>query len=922
MSGSAPEAAPPGGGEPTPGAAGAPSGGTAAPAGPPPPGAPAGTPPGAPRAGAPKVPDRPGIDGLEPKWSSSWEVAGTYRFDRTATRDQVFSVDTPPPTVSGSLHIGHVFSYTHTDVVARFQRMRGKAVFYPMGWDDNGLPTERRVQNYFGVRCDPALPYDPGFEPPAQPPREPVAVSRPNFVELCERLTAEDERAFEELWRTLGLSVDWKSTYATIDERARRASQRSFLRLLAAGHAYQQEAPTLWDVDFRTAVSQAELEERERPGAYHRLRFALAPGNAPGAAGATGGAVEIETTRPELLPACVALVAHPDDARYRMLVGHEVVTPLFGVRVPVVAHPLADPEKGTGIAMVCTFGDTTDVVWWRELRLATRAIVGWDGRLEPVSWGASGFESEDAAAAVAAYAELVGRTTRQARTRVVELLAGSGALVGEPRPITHPVKFYERGENPLEIISSRQWFVRTLELRDRLLVRGNELRWHPAYMAHRYRAWVEGLSSDWNVSRQRFFGVPFPVWYEVGDDASVRYDRPLVPAEARLPVDPSTDVPDGYADEQRDRPGGFTGEPDVMDTWATSSLTPLIAGGWEDDPDLFARVFPMDVRPQGHDIIRTWLFSTVVRSELELGALPWAHAAISGWVLDPDRKKMSKSKGNVVTPLPLLQQHGADSVRYWAASGRPGTDTAVDEGQMKVGRRLAIKILNASKFVIGRLGDEPAPPAAAVTIPVDRDMLRRLAAVVERATAALVGFDYTRALEATEEFFWSFCDDYVELVKSRAYGDAATAATASARAALALALSVQLRLFAPFLPFVTEEVWSWWQGGSVHVARWPEVDTELVPALGAPPAGTADLAPALDVAAEVLGAIRREKTAQKRSMRTRVAALQVRDTATRLALLRTVLDDLVEAGGVEPGRVVLEEGTTPEISVTLVAPEA
>ena len=309
-----------------------------------------------------------------------------------------------------------------------------------------------------------------------------------------------------------------------------------------------------------------------------------------------------------------------------------------------------------------------------------------------------------------AYGELAGRTVNQARSRIVEMLAGSGDLIGEPRPTTHAVKFYERGERPLEIVSSRQWFVRTLRLRDRLLARGEELRWHPPYMAQRYRSWVEGLSADWNISRQRFFGVPFPVWYPVGADGQVDYARPLVPDEGRLPVDPSTDTPEGYREEQRGQAGGFVGDPDVMDTWATSSLTPLIAGGWEEDPDLFARVFPMDLRPQGHDIIRTWLFTTVVRSELETGRLPWSDAAISGWVLDPERKKMSKSRGNVVTPLPLVEAHGADSVRYWAASGRQGTDTAVDEGQMKVGRRLSIKVLNASRFALGRLEGTPVPP--------------------------------------------------------------------------------------------------------------------------------------------------------------------------------------------------------------------
>src|SRR4051794_40057022 len=330
------------------------------------------------------LPQKPSLDGLEARWSERWEADGTYRFDRDAD-GPLYSIDTPPPTVSGSLHVGHVFSYTHTDVIARFKRMRGKAVFYPMGWDDNGLPTERRVQNFFGVRCDPSLPYDKDFVPPDKPGKQPISVSRPNFVELCTRLTVEDEKAFEALWRHLGLSVDWTKTYATIDERSRRVSQVSFLRLLQKGHAYQVEAPTLWDVDFRTAVAQAELEDREQPGAYHRIRFAQAA--------AEGASIEIDTTRPELIPACVALVAHPDDERYKPLFGTEVVTPLFGVRVPVRAHALADPEKGTGAAMICTFGDVTDVVWWRELGLPVRSILQPNGALRPLTFGQAGWES-------------------------------------------------------------------------------------------------------------------------------------------------------------------------------------------------------------------------------------------------------------------------------------------------------------------------------------------------------------------------------------------------------------------------------------------------------------------------------------------------------------------------------------------------
>ena len=764
------------------------------------------------------LPEKPALEGLEDRWNARWEAEGTYRFDRERARDEVYSIDTPPPTVSGSLHIGHVFSYTHTDVIARFQRMRGKAVFYPMGWDDNGLPTERRVQNYYGVRCDPSLPYDAAFTPPEKPGKQPISVSRPNFIELCNRLTVEDEKAFEHLWRYLGLSVDWSRTYATIGESAQKVSQVAFVRLLQRGAAYQVEAPTLWDVDFRTAVAQAELEDREQPGAYHRIRFARADG------GSAGAGVEIETTRPELIPACVALVAHPDDERYRPLFGSEVITPLFGVPVPVKAHPLADPEKGSGIAMICTFGDLTDVTWWRELSLPVRAVLSPNGALRQVEWGAPGWESRDVASARAAYAQLVNLSAAKARARIVELLQQSGELVGEPRPIVHPVKFYEKGDRPLEIITSRQWFIRTMEFREELLARGRELQWHPEYMRHRYENWVNGLAGDWCISRQRFFGVPFPVWYPVRGDGTRDYDHPIVPDESRLPLDPSTDVPDGYAADQRDRPNGFSGDPDVMDTWATSSVTPQIAGGWLDNPGLFARVFPMDLRPQAHDIIRTWLFTTVLRSQLEHGTLPWAHTAISGFVTDPDRKKMSKSKGNVVTPMALLEEHGSDGVRYWAASGRPGADTTFDPGQMKVGRRLAMKLLNAARFAL--LQAEPRGP---ITEPLDRGMLTALATLVTESTEHLEGYEYTRVLERTESFFWAFCDDYLELVKSRRYGDFGAEAAASANSAMLVALSAMLRLFAPYLPFVTAEVWSWWRAGSVHRAAWPTADEVLEP---------------------------------------------------------------------------------------------
>ena len=826
------------------------------------------------------VPEKPALEGLEEKWTRRWEADGVYRFDRSRPRAEVYAIDTPPPTVSGSLHVGHVFSYTHTDVIARFQRMRGRAVFYPMGWDDNGLPTERRVQNYFGVRCEPSLPYDPAFTPPEKPGKSPVPVSRPNFIELCTRLTAEDEKVFEDLWRTLGLSVDWSLTYATIDRRAQRVSQLSFLRLLRRDLAYQIEAPTLWDVDFRTAVAQAELEDREQPGAYHRIRFRLADGS---------GAVQIETTRPELIPACVALVAHPDDERYQPLFEREVSTPLFGVRVPVKPHPLADPAKGSGIAMICTFGDVTDVVWWRELGLPVRAIIAPNGTLRPLTFGEPGWESADPARAADVYGQLTGLSTTRARARIVDLLRESGDLTAEPRPITHAVKFYEKGDRPLEIVTSRQWFIRTMEFREPLLRRGRELRWHPPYMQARLENWINGLNGDWCISRQRFFGVPFPVWYRLDEAGDVDYAARLLPRDEQLPIDPSTDVPDGFRADQRDRPGGFTGDPDVMDTWATSSLTPQIAARWEEDPDLFSRVFPMDLRPQAHDIIRTWLFATVLRAELEHGSLPWWNAAISGWVLDPDRKKMSKSKGNVVTPMALLQEHGSDGVRYWAASGRPGTDTAFDTGQMKVGRRLAIKLLNASRFVLSR-----PEPAGAVTHLLDRGLLTALRSLVDDVTRALEAYDYARGLQLTETFFWSLCDNYLEMVKSRRYGDHGEAAAASANATLLCALSVLNRLFAPYLPFAAEEVWSWWQPGSVHRAPWPEpgeID-RLAPADG-------EAARALEAAVEVLGEIRRVKSMEKRPLKARIELARVAWSAGTIALVRQVEVDVSTAAGVD-----------------------
>ena len=832
---------------------------------------------------------------IENRCKKFWEESNVYQYDATRSREQTFMVDTPPPTVSGSLHIGHIFSYTQTDVIARFQRMMGKTVFYPIGWDDNGLPTERRVQNYFNISCNPNLPYDPNFkaehiENDSSPRKE---VSRKNFIEACEILTESDEKIFENVFKNAGHSYDWSLKYSTIGDDTIKLSQESFIDLYEKGYVQSVEAPTMWDTTFQTAVAQAEVEDREVEGFFHDLKFKVE---------GSDDTFIISTTRPELLPACIGIVAHPDDERYKHLFGKKAIVPLFDIAVDIVPSEHAEIDKGTGIMMVCTFGDSADVAWWKKTGAPLKQIIDLDGRMMKVNYGAYPFDSLNPEKANQNYAQLVGLTTKQAKSKIVELLRADGALQGEPRPITHPVKFYEKGNLPLEFVSSRQWFIRLLSQKDAMVKAGREIKWNPAHMQHRFEEWALGLNQDWCISRQRFFGVPFPVWYPLNADGKADYDHPILADRNQLPVDPATDVPSGYTEAQRGQAGGFIGDPDVMDTWATSALTPQIALDKAKNPNLS---LPFDVRPQAHDIIRTWAFYTVAKALLHSNIIPWKETLISGFILDPDRKKMSKSKGNVITPQYLIDNYGADSVRYWAARARLGVDTAFEEQIMGQGKKLVNKIFNANKFVLNivaqsSLKEEPNYDQY-IQEQMDKSWMKKLSSTLEYATQEFSQYDYAGALDAIESRFWDFCDNYLEIVKSRAYED-----NKSAVASLMKTIDTFSKMFAPFLPFITEEVYharTWANGNdvSLHAQRWPNVkefeaiqgnDTTLY-----------------DAVSVITSEIRKAKTAANKTQKTPVVKVEIAAPSNLQTVLSGAQVDIENVGRLQANALSFVDGT-------------
>lgn len=869
------------------------------------------------------LPEKYDHTSIEAKWGEKWESSQIYRWDPSVSRENTFVVDTPPPTVSGSLHVGHVFSYTQTDVITRYQRMMGKNIFYPMGWDDNGLPTERRVQNYFNIRCDPTVQYNANWSPTKAEDgtkTPPEMVSRQNFIEACSILTIEDEKNFEKLWRHLGLSLDWNEQYATIDNHCRQISQASFLDLVQKNLCYNIESPTMWDVDFKSAVAQAELEDRETPGAFHDIEFAVEGGDK----------FTIATTRPELLPACIAVVAHPEDARYKHLFGKTAITPLFEAPVPIMPGEHADPEKGTGILMVSTFGDLMDVEYWKAKKLPIKQIIGLDGRILPINYGEGNFTTNNSSSAQNYFNQLKGLTVKQAQKKIVELLSlpntsitgGDTALIGEPKTITHPVKFFEKGDRPLEFVTTRQWFIKTLSFKDKLVEQGKKVKWHPAHMFHRYESWVLGLNQDWCISRQRYFGVPFPVWYPINSEGMTQFDKPIFADAKALPVDPSSDVPPGYLASQRGKPDGFYGDPDVMDTWATSSLTPQISSHWSTNSERHKKLFPADIRPQAHEIIRTWAFSTIVKAWAHEDSIPWHNAIISGWILDPNRKKMSKSKGNTITPQKLLEEYSADGVRYWAAKARLGSDTAFDEVVFKIGRKLVTKLFNASKFVLQqfeRVGVDPnSLDVSLITEPLDKALIKKLSSVITESSKAFQNFDYAQSLQTTEDAFWEYCDHYLELVKARSYEESDSSGRQSALATLSFSLQTFLKLLAPVLPYVTEEIWSWGfsnsssKGGSIHCSTWPTISK--IDAIGKEESDKL-----LPLSIEVIGKIRGVKTANQKSLKWPVATVTVSANQESIDLLSKVKDDLEKGGNVESGKLFFTPlGSDSEMKIDVV----
>ncbi|WP_375319430.1 valine--tRNA ligase [Candidatus Tisiphia endosymbiont of Oplodontha viridula] len=727
----------------------------------------------------------------ERKWQKFWQEQKIYLWDKNETRENSFVVDTPPPTVSGQLHIGHVYSYTQADFIVRFKRMLGKNIFYPIGFDDNGLPTERLVEKQKQLKA--------------------ASMAREQFIEICKDVVISEEEKFRSLFNQMALSVDWTLEYQTINPLSRKISQMSFLDLVDKGEIYRNNQPILWDTVDQTALAQADIEDQEKTSMMNDIIFQTNKGEK----------IIIATTRPELLAACVAVFYNPNDDRYKHLQGQFAITPLFDIKVPILADDLVQIDKGTGLVMCCTFGDVTDITWWRTHNLPMKIIIDKKGTID--------FPAELSNSS--SYNQINGLKIKDARSKIIEILKEKNLLIKQVE-ITQTVKCAERSGAPLEILTTPQWFVRTIKHKDILMQRANEINWYPQNMKIRLENWINSLSWDWCISRQRYFGVPFPVWYskrigEVG--------KAIFPDITQLPVDPTQDLPIGYSREEVEP------DYDVMDTWATSAISPQLSSHgisekFNIDAERHHKLFPADLRPQAHEIIRTWAFYTILKAQLHENTLPWKNIMISGWCLAFDRSKMSKSKGNIIVPQKLLEQYGADVTRYWTSKSRLGADTVYSEDVMKNGKRLVNKLWNACKFAAIHFDKlDPLDKNAEISDieskichKFDQWLIVKLIELVNKVESDMQNYEYTDAMDSIEKFFWSvFCDNYLEITKTRAYNMDGSDNKGQYSAVITLYHSIRilLKLLAPFLPHITEEIWQiLYSKQSIHTrGNWSQV---------------------------------------------------------------------------------------------------
>ncbi|OPJ62896.1 valine--tRNA ligase [Clostridium oryzae] len=704
----------------------------------------------------------------EKKWQKYWQQNNIYKYDFNISK-QTFSIDTPPPTISGSLHIGHIFSYTQAEMIARFQRMQGKNVFYPFGFDDNGLPTERLVEKEEKIRA--------------------ASLPRSEFIEKCLDTTQKYEQEFKELWMAMGFSVDWDLQYSTINSRVQTISQKAFLDMAKAGKAYIKESPVLWCTTCQTSIAQAELESKDIETTFNYIPFVV-----------EGEELIVATTRPELLYGCVCLFVNPEDERYEKYVGKAARVPLYNYEIPILTDEKVSLDKGTGLVMCATFGDTTDVEWYEKHELKYKKVIRPDGKLyDDVPF-------------------IGGLKVIAAREKIIKLLNERG-LLKKNETLTHTVSIHERCGRPIEIINSKQWYIDILSEKEKYLKAADEINWYPSYMKSKYINWVENLKWDWCISRQRYFGIPFPLWY------CSKCGKPIYAEEEELPVNPMESKPIKTCTCGSSK---FVPETAVLDTWATSSLSPLINSKWNSEEDMHNKLIPMSMRTQAHEIIRTWAFYTIVRSLFHTGKLPWRDIMICGFVLAKKGEKISKSKNNAgSSPKQLIERHSADALRYWAAGAKLGTDTMFSEEELKLSRRFLTKLWNAASFCIIHLQDYNGNKPEEL-LPIDRWIIDRIKQVEEAAAESLKHYEIGIAKHTIDDFFWQdFCDDYLEIVKDRLYKPEVHGEKErySAQYALYNVLLELLKLYAIYVPHITEEIYQSYfkqfeKVNSIHSMIW------------------------------------------------------------------------------------------------------